>query len=516
MTEATSTPPARIIAIGGGKGGVGRSLVASGLAVFIASIGKKVLLVDGHPERSPLAAVFGVTRPATTSPPWLPHPSGERGHETVVANVRLFEGAAGKGPPPGRRRLREIAARCGADLCVVDLGPGVGGRTLDALLDADAALTVAAPEPEAVEEVYRVQRHLFARRLAQRFRAMGHTAALRRLRSLVRDGGGPPLPVDLAEPLARAEPDLARIIWGEFSMGRLRLVMNQSRARSDLDLGENMVRVAHRPMGPVLEYLGAIEFDDAVLLAARRRRPVLLDAPAAKASRNLERIARRLLSVEGGRLLANAASPLAAMAPAPPPVQPLSTAPAAPTHYEVLALDRGASDEEIRRAYRKTREIYAAEGIALTGVHTEEEVARMIARVEEARDVLLDPSRRRPYDLSISPMDPLLRPFLAPMEAVDDAPLPGLTEPEVHPDTEFSGALLKAIREARGIELRGVAARTKISLQHLRALEDEDFRALPPAVYTRGFVVEVAKYLRLDVEQVARTFLRRYRKATET
>jgi hypothetical protein len=37
------------------------------------------------------------------------------------------------------------------------------------------------------------------------------------------------------------------------------------------------------------------------------------------------------------------------MAPAPPPVQPLSTAPAAPTHYEVLALDRGASDEEIRR-----------------------------------------------------------------------------------------------------------------------------------------------------------------------
>lgn len=515
MSETASTP-ARIIAVGGGKGGVGRTLLASGVAVFIASIGKKVLLVDAHPERSPLAEIFGVARPSSSAPPWLPHASGDRGHETVVANVRLLEGAAGRRPPPSKSRLREIAARSGADLCVVDLGPGVRGRTLDVLLDADAALTMATPEPEAVEEVYRVLRHSFVRRLARRFRAIGHNDALARLRAAVRVPGAPPLPLELAESLCRAEPDLERIIWGEFSQGRLRLVMNQSRARSDLDLGEAMVRVAHRPMGPVLEYLGAIEFDDAVLMASRRRRPVLLDAPAAKASRNIERIARRLLSVEGGRLLANAASPLAAMGPAPPPVQPLSTAPAPPTHYEILALDRGASDEEIRRAYRKTREIYAAEGIALAGVHTDEEVARMIARVEEARDVLLDPSRRRPYDLSITPSDPFMGAMFAPLDRVDEPPLPGLTEPELTPDTEFTGALLRAIREARGVELRGVASRTKISQHYLRAIEDEDFRALPAAVYTRGFVVEVAKYLHLDVEQVARTYLRRYRKATET
>lgn len=515
MTEPSPSTPARIIAVGGGKGGVGRTLVASGLAVFIASIGKKVLLVDGHPARAPLAAVFGVARASAHSPPWTPHPSGERGHETMVANVRLLEGAAEPGGPPGPRRMREIAARCGADLCVVDLGPGVSARTLDVMLDADATLTVATPEPEAVEDVYRVLRHAFARRLARRFRAIGHDAALAKLRAAVRAGGGAPLPIDLAESLSRAEPELARIIWCEFGQGRLRLVMNESRARADLELGEAMVRVAQRPMGPVLEYLGAIEFDDAVFLAARRRRPVLLDAPSAKASRNIERVARRLLSVEGGRLLANA-SPLAAMGPALPPPPPLSGAPPSPTHYEVLALDRGASDEEIRRAYRKTREIYAAESVALAGVHTDEEVARMIARVEEARDVLLDPARRRPYDLSIIPFDAVIRTVTAAPELADEAPLPGLTEPEVGPDTEFTGPLLRAIREARGIELRSVAARTKISPLHLRAIEEEDFRALPAHVYTRGFVVEVAKYLRLDVEQVTRTYLRRYRKATET
>jgi flagellar biosynthesis protein FlhG len=515
VTDPTPSTPARIIAVGGGKGGVGRTLLASGLAVFIASIGKKVLLVDGHPHRAPLGAIFGVARSSPHAAPWAPHASGERGHETVVANVRLLEGAAGRGPPPGRRRMREIAARCGADLCVVDLGPGVSARTLDVMLDADAAITVATPEPEAVEEVYRFLRHAFAHRLMRRLRAMGHDAGVARLRTMLRAAGAAPLPVEIAEALSRAEPDLARVVWGEFANGRVRLVMNESRARADLELGEAMVRVAQRPLGPTLEYLGAVEFDDAVFLAARRRRPVLLDAPSAKASRNLERVARRLLSVEGGRLLANA-SPLAAMGPVPPPTPALSSAPPAPTHYEVLALDRGASDEEIRRAYRKTREIFAVESIALAGVHTDEEVARMVARVEEARDVLLDPARRRPYDLSITPFDAVQRPMPLAAELADDVPLPGLAEPELSPDTEYTGALLKAVREARGVELRGVAARTKISLQYLRAIEDEDFRALPAAVYTRGFVVEVAKYLRLDVEQVVRTYLRRYRKATET
>ena len=32
----------------------------------------------------------------------------------------------------------------------------------------------------------------------------------------------------------------------------------------------------------------------------------------------------------------------------------------------------------------------------------------------------------------------------------------------------------------------------------LRALEEEDYKALPPAVYTRGFVIELAKTLRPD------------------
>ena len=46
---------------------------------------------------------------------------------------------------------------------------------------------------------------------------------------------------------------------------------------------------------------------------------------------------------------------------------------------------------------------------------------------------------------------------------------------------------------------------------HLRAIEDESFGDLPAIVYTRGFVRELAKVLRLDPAHVDKSYLRRMR-----
>src|SRR3954464_3288638 len=51
----------RVIAVGGGRGGVGKSLVASNLAVYFAQLGKQVVLVDADPTGSNLHTQFGLT-----------------------------------------------------------------------------------------------------------------------------------------------------------------------------------------------------------------------------------------------------------------------------------------------------------------------------------------------------------------------------------------------------------------------------------------------------------------------
>ena len=83
--------------------------------------------------------------------------------------------------------------------------------------------------------------------------------------------------------------------------------------------------------------------------------------------------------------------------------------------------------------------------------------------------------------------------------------------PELSPHTEFSGPLLRQIREASGVELREIAARSKIGMAYLVALEGEVFTKLPAAVYVRGFLAQYARALGLDADRVQQTYLVRFR-----
>lgn len=484
------------LVVGGGKGGVGRSLVASGLAVFLAQLGKRVLLVDGHPGASQHGAAFGVHAPRDASGPWLLPETEARGVETTVPGLHLALASSERGAVEGLplRAPLEVSLRSGCEFCVFDLGAGHSHALLDGMLEVDSPILVTLPEPAAVEALWRWVRHAYARALAKAFRA--HPPEKQGLERLVRAAGAPPLPLRLAESLRSVSEFAEQTALGVLRRWRLRLVVNASRSRADLELGDGMVLVARQQLGVAVDYLGHVEYDDAVVLAARRRRPLLVEAPTAKASRNLERVARRLLSLDAARAERG-----------PPPHEPTLE----PTHYERLALDRGASDEELRRAWRAVREVYGPASLAPAGALTEGALAQVHARLEEARDVLLDPARRRPYDLSITPPEQVAAVLAAAQEPAPEEPL--VEPPPLTPDTEFTGALLRAVREARGLKLEDIAARTKISVANLKALEEEHFGGLPALVYLRGFVGEVAKVLKLDVEQVTRTYLRRYRQA---
>lgn len=64
------------------------------------------------------------------------------------------------------------------------------------------------------------------------------------------------------------------------------------------------------------------------------------------------------------------------------------------------------------------------------------------------------------------------------------------------------GQDLKRERELRGISLKEIAESTKINIRFLRALEDDQFDALPGKFFTRGIIRGYAKYLGLEEESV--------------
>ena len=83
--------------------------------------------------------------------------------------------------------------------------------------------------------------------------------------------------------------------------------------------------------------------------------------------------------------------------------------------------------------------------------------------------------------------------------------------PDIGPKSEFSGPVLRQIREAAGIELRELSERSKIGMGYLAALEGEQWHKLPAPVYVRGFLVEYARILGLPGVRVKETYLERYR-----
>jgi flagellar biosynthesis protein FlhG len=497
---------ARLIAVGGGRGGVGKSLVAVNLAVYFAQLGKEVVLVDADPGGSNLHGHFGL-RAGRTQPNVDQHgvdalraalvPTSVPGlsllpapHDAVARRLEMRGGR-------GRRWLAALRALAPGYL-VVDVGSGHGDFAVDVTLAADVPIAVTVPEPPAIETTYRFVRAAFRRRVR---RALGRDKLRVSLfeRALA-DLGMLPAPIELVRRLSKAEKSLADLAWGLAQGMRLQLVVNQTRVRADAELGAWMSGLVSRHYGVALDELGHIEHDDTVWLTVRRNRPLLVDSPTCKSARNVERIARRVIALATGKAEEGGAT------------QPVPTDEA--TLYAILGVTRSANDEEVRRAYKRQREIYAAGGLATVSLLDADQLAGAQRKLDEAYDTLLDPVRRRAYDLSTFPAalpEVLSARTTSPALAAEQIMLQGELQREIGRDTDFSGPLLRKVRESLGVELVDIAAKTKISRVHLQAIEDDRFSDLPALVYTRGFLVELAKQLRLDPMQVQKTYLRRLR-----
>lgn len=68
------------------------------------------------------------------------------------------------------------------------------------------------------------------------------------------------------------------------------------------------------------------------------------------------------------------------------------------------------------------------------------------------------------------------------------------------------GDTLKQARAHKGVTLKEAEQATRINRNHLAALEDENFTALPPLIYQRGIVRNYAMYLELDPARILSMF----------
>jgi flagellar biosynthesis protein FlhG len=499
---------ARVVAVGGGKGGVGKSLVAANVGVFLATLGKRVIAIDASFGAPNLHLFAGVPRPSRSLYEAIDAgvPLAELAIATHVPGLRLISGVYD--PPHASmqsvedvRALVEQIRALPADWVVIDLGPGTAPATLELFTQADIGLLVAVPDPTSIELMHRFVKAAFLAHLERL--GLGELAALPAAEPKLLEGGAASaLEIYLSAVAAKSEhvDPLRDAIMGFTPQ----LVINSARSKSDMELGRAVASVARRRLGTPIRYLGHLEYDEAVWASTRRRRPLLTEHPETRIAKCFERVTRGLLAVRS--------------APIDGDVLPSDS------HYELLEVPPTASFEDIRRANRRIRDIYGAESIAISGLYDPASLEAVHRRLDLSYTTLMDAAKRKDYDLELFP-DGVPMPVVAadttpaarpPAKANDDSG--GLTPirppmPEITPTTTYSGPLLRQIREAVGVELREIAERSKIGMAYLHALESELFAKLPAPVYVRGFLAEYARALGLDAERVKQTYLDRYRAA---
>jgi len=300
-----SPRPRQIWAVGGGKGGIGKSLLAASVGWELARMGRQVVLVDADLGGANLHTRLGLPTPPRTLGDFLQgRCSSLEGVVTATPTLglRLVGGAADLLSAPSidqtqKTRLMSEIRALDVDVVLIDLGAGTSNNTLDFFLLSDVSILMVVPEPASVHNGYRFIKTALYRRL--------HAAAPPgRVRALVESALDPKGPLGIRTPadlIARVQaesPEAAAALRREVAAFQPCFVVNEVRDAADVGVGHQLVATCVRHLGLRASYAGFVHHDDAVWQAIRRGRLFMSDAPASLAAEEIRRLTRGLVRGE--------------------------------------------------------------------------------------------------------------------------------------------------------------------------------------------------------------------------
>jgi flagellar biosynthesis protein FlhG len=295
----------RVLAVGGGKGGIGKSLISSSLGIDLARRGYRVVLIDADLGGANLHTCLGLEPPKVTLSDFINRRVESMADVMVptgVENLSLVSGALDAldvGNPKYAQKLKLLRnfQSLDVDYAILDLGAGTTYNVLDFFLIADHGLLVLVPEPTSIENGYRFIKAAFFRRLA-------NVQAVYGIESLVEDAMtrrqeyGVKTPYDVIGAVKKRDPEAGENLEREMRRFRPRLIVNQARTEADRQVGEAVVGAWRKYFGLEMDYLGAIGYDDEVWKAVRKRRPLLMERPENETAQSLCRIADKIIELD--------------------------------------------------------------------------------------------------------------------------------------------------------------------------------------------------------------------------
>lgn len=299
------------VAVGGGKGGVGKSVVATNLAAAMANLGFRVVLIDADLGAANLHTLLGVDRPGLTLQALLDRKVLSL-EEVVIPTIvpRLFmvpgigavAGAANL-PHAQKVKLLRHVQEIDADALVIDCGAGTGHNVVDFFTIADVRVVVATPQLTSLQNAYAFLK-------AAVYRTLQSEAANHRERQALKlssDRSETERVSDLLRRVVEEDPSLAVRLTNCLESFGAFVVGNQLEHPGQENIIHALSRMVSDFLNVGMTVIDHIPRSDALHRSVSRRQPLVATSPHAHESRTFFAVAEKLLTTNVGALRAQRA-----------------------------------------------------------------------------------------------------------------------------------------------------------------------------------------------------------------
>lgn len=253
LRRMVNSSPIRVLAVTGGKGGVGKTNVSVNLGVALSEMGRRVMLLDADLGLANIDVVLGL------------HPEFDLSH--VMRGERDLEEIIVSGPEgiqvvPAASGIREMASLSPAehagiihafsdiggnlDTLVIDTAAGISDSVISFSRAAQEVVVVVCDEPASITDAYA----------------------------------------------------LIKLLNREYGISRFRVLANQvNSAQEGRNLYNKLCRVTDRYLDVMLNFLGAIPYDETLKKAVKGQKAVVQAYPRSRVAQAFKNLARKVDSL---------------------------------------------------------------------------------------------------------------------------------------------------------------------------------------------------------------------------
>ncbi len=245
---------ARVIAVTSGKGGVGKSSFSINIAIQLARMGKKVIILDADFGLANIEVMLGIIPKANLSDLMF---RGKELKEIILdgpEGVQFISGGSGiaKLSNLDREQIKRLVSKLSeleelADVVIIDTGAGMSSSVMEFLVAAPEIVIITTPEPTSITDSYALLKGLTMYE--------GFDAQNTRIRVIANKVSG---------------PEEGRSLYEKLSM------------------------VIKQFLKMDVEFLGIVPQDNTISKAVMKQKPVSIMYPESESARNFYNIAQAL------------------------------------------------------------------------------------------------------------------------------------------------------------------------------------------------------------------------------